>query len=66
MLGALLKPEYHGKAGDISELARVHGVLVLVAGPNVCRFLPPLIISTEELEEGLSRFEKALQAFLNS
>jgi Ornithine/acetylornithine aminotransferase len=64
MVGAELQPEWHGKAGDISEAARMAGVLVLVAGPNVCRFLPPLNITEDELAEGLQRFEAALEQFI--
>ncbi len=60
MVGAELVANYHGKANDISEAARKAGVLVLVAGPNVLRFLPPLTITDEELMEGLKRLEGAL------
>ncbi len=63
MVGAELLPAYHGKANDISDLARKAGVLVLVAGPNVLRFLPPLTITASELETGLSRLKTALLAF---
>jgi acetylornithine/N-succinyldiaminopimelate aminotransferase len=64
MIGAELKPEWHGKAGDISERARAKGVLVLVAGPNVCRFLPPLNITQVELATGLERFASALRDYI--
>ena len=37
------------------------GVLVLSAGPDVLRFLPPLNILDEELETGLNRIGKALK-----
>lgn len=60
MVGAELVPALHGKAGDIAEIARAHGVLILQAGPNVLRFLPPLTITTAELKEGMRRLEKAL------
>lgn len=63
MIGAVLKPEWHGKANDISEMCRKAGVLVLVAGPNVMRFLPPLNITADELHHGLARFRNALEAF---
>ncbi len=36
------------------------GVIVLKAGRNTVRFLPSLTISPSEIEEGFSRFEKAL------
>lgn len=64
MIGAELKPEFHGKAGDISEAARKAGVLVLIAGPNVMRFLPPLIIAEEELHLGLVRFRNGLEHYI--
>lgn len=64
MIGAELIPEYHGKAGEIMEESRLHGVMTLVAGPNVCRLLPPLNITEEELAEGLNRFSQALRHFL--
>jgi len=63
MIGAELIPAYHGKANDISDLARKHGVLVLVAGPNVMRLLPPLTLTNAEMETGLARFKAAVAAF---
>ena len=60
MVGAELITEHHAKSGDISEAARKAGVLVLVAGPNVMRLLPPLTITDEELAKGLARFKQAL------
>ncbi len=35
-------------------------LIVLKAGKNTIRFLPPLTITEEEIEEGFKRFEKAL------
>ncbi len=62
MIGAELRPELHGKANDFSEAARKAGVLSLVAGPNVLRFVPPLTITQDEMREGLQRLESALAA----
>ena len=64
MIGAELIPELHGKAGDIGDLARAYGVLILQAGPNVLRFLPALTINEKEMTEGLKRLERALGAYL--
>lgn len=64
LLGIALKPEYAGKAKDIAELASEEGVLALVAGPNVVRFTPSLIIPTQDIEEGLKRFGRALARFI--
>ena len=60
MVGAELKAPYAGNANAISDVARKHGVLVLVAGPNVLRFVPPLTITEAELTSGLSRLKTAL------
>lgn len=64
MIGAELKAEHAGKSGDISEAARQAGVLVLVAGPDVMRFLPPLTITEMEMATGIARFKTALLAYL--
>lgn len=44
----------------IKEAAN-NGVLVLKAGKNTLRFLPPLTISKEEINEGFERLEKAIE-----
>ncbi len=60
IVGAELQEPWEGKAAQLSELCRQHGVLILQAGPNVLRFLPPLNITDEELQEGLQRMKSAL------
>ncbi len=40
--------------------ARENGVMVLRAGRNTLRFLPPLTITKEEMDEGFKRLEKAI------
>lgn len=60
MIGAALKDDWKGKAAELSEVARKNGLLVLVAGPDVLRFLPPLTITQDELTEGMKRLEQAL------
>ncbi|HKR75227.1 MAG TPA: acetylornithine/succinylornithine family transaminase [Rhodanobacter sp.] len=63
MIGAALAEAYRGKAGDILDHAAAHGLLLLQAGPDVLRFVPPLTISADELAEGLKRLHTALRAF---
>ena len=60
MLGAVLSDEWAGRAGELVEACRRHGVLVLQAGPDVLRFLPPLNVTDEELDDGMDRLEAAL------
>jgi acetylornithine and succinylornithine aminotransferases len=63
MIGAVLADAYKGRAGEILDHAAAHGLLLLQAGPDVLRFVPPLTISDEELAEGLGRLGHALTAF---
>ena len=52
------------KDGDVLAklitLARENGVMVLRAGRNTLRFLPPLTITKDEMNEGFKRLEKAI------
>ena len=64
MIGAVLADAYKGKAGDILNHAAAHGLLVLQAGPDVLRFVPPLNIGAEDMAEGLKRLGDALRSFV--
>ena len=66
MVGAELRDPLRGKAGDLGKIAAEHGLLVLSAGPDVVRLLPPLTITDEELDAGLTRLETALSAVADS
>lgn len=46
--------------GDLIKKASDERVLVLKAGQNTMRFLPPLTISEDEINEGFKRLNKAL------
>jgi acetylornithine/N-succinyldiaminopimelate aminotransferase len=62
MLGAVLSEAWTPRIGEILDAAAAHGVLVLQAGPEVLRFVPPLVISEDEMGEGLARLQRALQS----
>jgi acetylornithine aminotransferase len=47
--------------GSIITNAFDKGVLILKAGKNTLRFLPPLTISKDEIDEGFKRLELALE-----
>lgn len=64
LIGCALKSEYAGKAKLISQLAAEEGAIILIAGGNVVRFAPALIVSEEEVTAGLDRFERACERFL--
>ena len=40
-----------------------HGVMILVAGADVLRFAPSLLLDDEDMAEGLARLENALVEF---
>ncbi|MEK9497227.1 aspartate aminotransferase family protein [Photorhabdus sp. P32] len=60
LIGAELKAPYQGKAKDILQLAAANGLMLLSAGGDVLRFTPSLIISEEELAQGMERLEQTI------
>jgi acetylornithine/N-succinyldiaminopimelate aminotransferase len=64
MLGAVLESSFTGRAAEILDHAAQEGLLLLQAGPDVLRFVPALNITTDEIDEGLVRFERAVARFL--
>lgn len=66
LLGAELKPEWHGRASDFLAAATEQGVMVLMAGPNVIRFVPSLVIEQEDIDQGMTKFAKAVAAVVNA
>ncbi len=64
MLGAVLADAYRGRAADVLDHAAANGLLLLQAGPDVLRFVPPLNIADADIDEGLARLRVALAAFV--
>ena len=60
LIGAVLNDNYQGKAKDFLVAAMTEGVMTLVAGANIVRFAPSLVIPNADIDEGLARFEKAV------
>ena len=60
LVGAEMEPEYEGRAKDILPLAIEEGVMALVAGPNVLRMAPSLVIPEADIAEGMARLERAI------
>jgi acetylornithine/LysW-gamma-L-lysine aminotransferase len=62
-IGLMLAVELRQKAGPyIKALMEEHGVIALPAGPNAIRFLPPLIITENEIEIGVQALVNTLSA----
>lgn len=59
-MGLLQGVVVEGKAAPIVARARELGLLVVSAGPDVVRLIPPLTVSFDELDMGLEILEQAL------
>jgi len=64
LLGCELVETWQGRSRDFIKAALEEGLLILVAGPDVLRLAPSLIIPDELIEEGLNRFERAITGLL--
>ncbi len=60
LIGAELSEQYHGQGKAFLAAAADEGLMLLVAGPNVLRFTPSLIIPDKDIDEGMARLEKAV------
>jgi acetylornithine/N-succinyldiaminopimelate aminotransferase len=63
-IGGELDLPWKGKAADVMKAASDAGLLLLMAGPDVVRIAPSLVISLDEILEGLVRLETALNRAL--
>ncbi|MEQ2352571.1 aspartate aminotransferase family protein [Pseudoalteromonas piscicida] len=62
LLGGVVTEKYEGKAKEFLVEGIKQGVMSLVAGANVVRFTPSLVIPEADIREGMARFEKAVAA----
>ena len=59
MLGIRLRSEIRNT--DFADAARAQELIVIPAGENVVRLVPPLVISLEEIEEGVRRLDRTCE-----
>jgi len=60
LIGAVVNEKYQGRAKEFLVAGIQEGVMSLVAGANVVRFTPSLVIPEADIAEGLARFERAV------
>lgn len=60
LIGAEMTADYQGRAKDILPLAIEEGLMALIAGPNVLRMAPSLVIPEADIAEGMARLERAV------
>ncbi|ALO46440.1 aspartate aminotransferase family protein [Pseudohongiella spirulinae] len=63
-LGLMVGLKCLGSNADMIKALQAQGMLAVKAGGNSIRLLPPLIISAQEVEEGLALLEKACQSLV--
>jgi acetylornithine/LysW-gamma-L-lysine aminotransferase len=59
-LGLMIGIELKEKAGPYVQALMEKGVIVLLAGANVIRLLPPLVITKEEIDQALKALREVL------
>ncbi|AQZ17280.1 ARG8 (YOL140W) [Zygosaccharomyces parabailii] len=60
--GLIVGCQFKENPAAVVNKARELGLLVITAGKNTVRFVPPLTIEKETLKEGLNIFEKAVES----
>lgn len=60
-LGLLAGVEFNSPVKEIVENCQKRGLLLIGAGLNVIRFVPPLIVSFKEINQAISIFETVLR-----
>ena len=64
LIGAVLVEAYQGRASEITAAALQQGLMILVAGGNVLRFAPSLLLNDEDLALGLEKLRLAIHTWL--
>lgn len=58
--GLVMNSEIELTAADVVKAAMQAGLLLVPAGPKVVRFVPPLIVSSAEVDQALQHLDRAL------
>ena len=66
LMGCVLREQWAGRAREFLNAAQAEGLLLLVAGADVIRMAPSLIIPSEDIDEGLARFARAVESVVAS
>jgi acetylornithine/succinyldiaminopimelate/putrescine aminotransferase len=59
--GLIVGVEMDGDAGAVVRGCMVKGLLAAMAGPNVLRFVPPLVVTTEEIDQAVAILNDVLE-----
>ena len=64
-LGMMIGIETSVSLSRLVEAARQKGLIILTAGENVIRLLPPLTISREEIQQGIAILKEVFSSVIN-
>lgn len=64
LIGAVLNDKFKGRAREFLVASSDQGLMSLVAGADVVRFTPSLVIPEADIREGMARFEKAVASLV--
>ncbi len=66
LLGLVVSDAYKGRAKDIQKAAEAQGLMVLIAGMDVVRLAPALIVSDEQIAEAGRLLRAAIDGMLKA
>lgn len=66
MLGLVLTAMWRGRAKEISRAAEAHGLMILIAGADVLRFLPALIVSDTQIDYAAHLLHRTIEDLLRA
>lgn len=64
LIGCELNDKWNGRGKDFVKACEKQALMILIAGPNVLRFAPSLLITEEDVEQGLKRLDAAIATML--
>lgn len=64
--GCELIPKWQGRAKEFVKAAEKHGIMILVAGTSVVRLAPSLLITADDVAEGLRLLDAAFAYMINA
>jgi acetylornithine/N-succinyldiaminopimelate aminotransferase len=64
LIGGELSEPWKGRGKDFVKAAEQNGLMLLIAGPDVIRLAPSLLITPEDIELGMKRFDATVSSVL--
>ena len=59
-----IRDSYKGRSKDYTKICEKMGLMLLIAGPDVVRLAPALVVSDEQIAEADRVMREAVEAFI--